>query len=206
VGLALATSFVTWFYQRLSMLDEMRRTERDFERKLATEAFHDISTITDQILFHQATEIIDVATRKAKAAIIEELYKKKFKDLQEIDVQRWEKYAGVYEKFASSESRSLAKIHCSFGFENRDELERIYRVFENAHGTIQATYYYNRISNSKSPIVQVGDTPGEWTYEGKQELQTELANSKSDLQNLYVKLLRDIHMTNVGILRKGGVD
>jgi K+ transporter len=202
LGLAAASSFVTWFYKRLSMLDEVRRTKRDLEMKRATEAFLEISTITDQIYFHQAMEIIDVVTRKAQATTIEEVYDKQFKvqvhELQEIDKQSWERYTRVYETFASSESRSLAQIHCSFGYENRDELERIYRVFENAHKTMQATYYYGirSFSNSK----------GEWTYEGKEELQRDLANSKRELHDLYEKRLRNIHMTNVGILREGGVD
>jgi hypothetical protein len=209
VVLAIATSFVTWYYQRLSKLDEVRRNERDHEIKRAGEAFYAISTITDQLWFHQAMEFIEVVTRKAKTSIIEEPCESRFKaleeELQKSDKQRWETYCGIYEKFASSESRSLAKIHCSFGLENRNKLERTYRVFENAHLTLQATYYYNRISNSKSPIVQ-GTTPGEWTYEGREELETELANSKSGLKNLYQNMLRDIHTTNVGILRKGGID
>jgi hypothetical protein len=206
VGFAFATSFVTWFYQRLSELDEVRRNERDHELKRAGEAFDDISTITDQLWFHQAMEIVGVVTRKAKAcSSIEVPSESRFQaleeELQKSDKQRWETYCGIYEKFASSESRSLAKIHCSFGIENAEELDRIYRVFENAHLTLQATYYYNRTSNCKSPIVQ-GTTPGEWTYEGKEELEKELANSKCDLKNLYQNMLRDIHMTNVGILRK----
>jgi hypothetical protein len=164
VLVGFATSFVGWFYQILSARCEEKRTQRDLELSRAAKAAEDISSAADQLLYLQQHQIIHVVIRRSKNMIIKQLYNTEFteqKEFSELDKQLWNEYNTAYKQFAASENWFLARAHCSFGIDSREELRRIYREFERCHACTLATYYF-KTNGTGTDFFQRAIHPANW--------------------------------------------
>lgn len=197
VLVGVATSSVGWFYQRMNAHLEHQRKTRDLELQRATEIIEKMASLTDQLLYFQQHQMINIVLRKAKQNATFSSY----------DQQQWEKYNGIYETFASSENWSLARMCCSFGMEHRNVLRKIYSQFRSVHESLHATYYYSdndeedapqNNNNHNSCLIREDDN-GEWNKKG---LEQTLQDFKLELQEWIETLNDNLHTLNVGVLRK----